>query len=216
MQRSRIVLLGAIASLATFTGTALAVYNTPAKAKTLKVDMVVAYACTAPNASSCLGGSCALIPACTPPVARTNTNPANVTTFGPKGSANATIGVGKGDLKIGIKAGDVLNNGVPANAVSLGSVSGTVIATSGNCAPGLPPQPAPVPGTECTSTNLGPLFSAVFTVPCTAGKCALKTTVNTIVPGTVTIGGLANTQIDGIGLSDPDGDLAFVTGVFIP
>jgi hypothetical protein len=44
----------------------------------------------------------------------------------------------------------------------------------------------------------------------------LKTTVNTIVPGAVSAGGLVNTEIGGIGLTDPDGDVAFTSGLFVP
>jgi hypothetical protein len=212
MRRSKPVALAA--SLVLTAGAAMAAYNTPAKAKKLKVDLSVAYnVCGgSPNASLVFG--MAPLPACTPPVPTTSNNPTNLTTFGPKGAASVQIGVATGDLKIGIKSIDVLNNGVPANSINLTAVSQTVVSTSGNCAMGLG-NPTP-DGTECTSQNIGPLFSAVFPVPCLAGKCALKTSVNTLLPGTITIGGKANTNISGIGLADPDGDLAFTEGIFLP
>ncbi len=196
-------------------GSALAAYNTPSKSKQIKADLVVSYKpCAAPNATQFFAGA-GIITACTPPVPTTNTNPTNVTTFGPKGAANVAIQLGKGDIKVGIKASDVLNNGSPAS-VNLGAVAGSVVATSGSCAPGIPPQAAPVPGTECTSTDISTLFTAILSIPCTAGKCALKTTINTIVPGAITVGSKANTAIGGVGLSDPDGDPAFVQGLFLP
>lgn len=196
-------------------GSALAAYNTPSKSKMIKTDLVVSYApCALPNASQFFAGA-GIIPACNPPVPTTNADPTNVTTFGPKGAANVQIQVGKGDIKVGIKASDVLNNGLPAT-LPLGTVADTVVATSGSCAPGLPPQPLPVAGTECTSTDISSLFTAILSVPCTAGKCALKTTINTIVAGAITLGNKANTQIGGVGLSDPDGDPAFVQGLFLP
>lgn len=202
-------------SLTATIGTASAIYNTPAKAKGIKTDLVVAYQCTAPNATQFFVGA-GIISACTPPFPTTNSNPANVTTFGPKGKATIKVGVANGDIKVGIKALDLLNNGMAANGINLGAKADRVIATSGTCAPGLPPQPAPLPGTECTSTDISPLFSALLSIPCTSGKCQLKTTVNTIVPGAISVGSLANTEIGGIGLTDPDGDVAFTSGLFIP
>jgi hypothetical protein len=185
------------------------------KAKGFKTDLVVAYGCTAPNATQFFVGA-GIIAACMPPVPTTMTNPANVTTFGPKGKASIKVSVATGDIKVGIKAIDILNNGTPANGINLGAAANRVIVTSGNCAPGLPPQAAPVPGSECTSTDISSLFTAIFSIPCTSGKCVLKTTVNTIVPGAVSAGGLVNTEIGGIGLTDPDGDVAFTSGLFVP
>src|SRR5262245_34495479 len=154
MIRVRRLIVGVVAvSVLAVAGTASAVYNTPSKAKAIKTDLVVAYNCTVPNATQFFAGA-GVISSCTPPFATTNTNPANVTTFGIKGAANVQVSVAKGDLKVGIKTADTLNNGVPANAVNLGAKANRVVSTSGNCAPGVPPQPAPVPGTECTSTDI--------------------------------------------------------------
>jgi hypothetical protein len=215
MKLRRLVVLATILSFIS-AGTAPAVYNVPAKAKKIKDDMVVAYnICVAPNATQFFAGT-GIIGACTPPTPTTNTNATNVTTFGIKGAANVQAGVITGDIKIGIKALDILNNGVPANSINLGTSTSRVVATSGNCAPGAPPQPAPVPGTECTSTDLSSLFGAIFSVPCTAGKCQLKTTVNTIIPGAITAGGKINIELAGVSLNDPDGDRAFTVGLFLP
>lgn len=202
------LLVGALAA------PAFATFNVPAKASLLKINLAVAYnVCTSPNATQFQGP--AGLPACTPPVATTTNNPTNVTTFGPKGTAQAVISVVPGDIKIGIKASGVLNNGVPANGINLKAATTSVIATSNNCHTGTPPQ-SPPPNADCTSQNIGPLFSAIFNVPCTNGTCALKSTVNTIIPGAITSGTSANTQISGIGLADPDGDMAFQEGLFIP
>jgi hypothetical protein len=211
---SRVLVFSVILGVTASAGIAFAAYNTPAKAKKLKVDLTVAYDCTAPNATAFFAGAGILV-ACSPPVPVTNTNPANVTTFGIKGAANVQVGVATGDLKVGVKALDVLNNGMPAN-VSLGMSAARVLTTSGTCAPGLPPQPAPVPGTECTSTDIASLFSGLFAVPCVAGKCQLKTSVNTLVPGAITAGGKIVTEIGGISIDDPDGDRAFTQGLLIP
>jgi hypothetical protein len=215
MQLRKLVVVPTVLSVITFAGAASAVYNTPSKAKGIKTDLVVAYSCTAPNATQFFAGA-GVISACTPPPPTTNTNTTNETTFGPKGSANIAVSVGKGDIKVAIKAGDIQNNGVPADAISLGAKADRVVATSGDCAPGVPPQAAPVPGTECSSQDISSLFTAIFSIPCTAGKCQLKTSVNTIVPGALSSGGVVQTEIGGIGLSDPDGDLAFTSGLFIP
>jgi len=213
MSMLRSMLLGGIAVVA-LAASASATFNVPAKASSLKVNLVVAYnVCTSPNATQFQGA--AGLPACTPPVASTTNNPTNVTTFGPKGIAQAVVSVAKGDIKIAIKASGVLNNGVPANAINLKATTTSVVATSNNCHTGTPPQ-SPPPNADCTSEDLGPLFSAVFNVPCTNGTCALKSTVNTIIPGTITSGNSANTEISGIGLADPDGDEAFHEGLFIP
>ena len=216
MKKRRFVVLATTVSMIVSAGTAPAVYNTPAKAKKIKDDMVVAYAvCVAPNATQFYSGA-GIITACTPPVPLTNANGTNITTFGLKGAANIQAGVATGDLKVGIKALDILNNGVPANSINLGSSVSRVVVTGGNCAPGVPPQPAPVPGTDCTSTDLSSLFGGIFSIPCVAGKCQLKTTVNTIIPGAITAGSKTLIEIAGISLTDPDGDRAFTVGLFLP
>jgi hypothetical protein len=214
MRMRNIVTIGSVLALVGTGGLALAAYNVPFKAKKMKMDLAVAYECTAPNATQFFAGA-GIIAACNPPAPATDSNPTNKTTFGPKGAANVSLSVAKGDMKVAVKASDVQNNGVAANSINLGSQATDVIATSSNCAPGTPPQAMPT-GIDCTSQDIGALFSAILAVPCTAGKCQLKTSINTIAPGAITAGGMVNITLGQIGLTDPDGDLAFATGVFIP
>jgi hypothetical protein len=217
MNGSKVVAVAAGLALAGASAMAIAAYNTPAKAKGIKTDLVVAYhVCPGPaNATQFFGN--APLPACTPPNPVTNDNPTNEVTFGPKGSMNVAVALGSGDIKFAFKGADVQNNGSPFTG-NLTAAAKSVISTSNACAAGAPPQPKPAPGAgiDCTSEDLGALFSAVFEVPCTAGKCGLKSSVNTIAPNSVSSGSLANTQISGIGMQDPDGDVAFTSGLFIP
>jgi hypothetical protein len=217
MKGSKMVAVAGGLALAGASALAIAAYNVPVKAKAIKTDMVVAYhVCSgSPNATAFFGN--APLPACMPPNPQTNDNPTNEVTFGPKGSMNIAVALGKGDIKIAVKGADIQNNGAPFDG-SLTAAAASVISTSSSCAAGAPPQPKPAPGAgiDCTSIDLGTLFSAVFAVPCTAGKCGLKSSVNTIAPNSVSTGSVANTQISGIGMQDPDGDLAFTSGLFIP
>lgn len=206
--------VSALATIALAGTTTTVPYPIPKKASGIKLNLVTAYnVCASPNATQFQAGIG--LPACSPPVPTTTNNPLNDVEFGPKGLAQVGVSVSKGDIKIAIKASDIKNNGVAANGINLKATTASVIATSTNCHTGLPPQSPPA-NAYCTSTDLGPLFSAVFSVPCTAGKCALASTVNTIIPGTVMTGSQANTELSGIGLSDPDGDLTFHEGLFLP
>jgi len=204
----RKVLLGAAGvSMLMVAGQAMAAYNTPAKAKGLKLDLAVAYnTCLAPNDTS---GSAPPLPACHPAVPTTNTNGTHKVSYGLKGAANLQVGVATGDIKIGVKSADIDDNGVLiADGQQLGLHLDHAVATTTNCA-------SADPG-GCSTQDLGLLFSNVFKAGCLKGKCTLKTTVNTVTPGQITAGAKVNITISGLGLSDQDGDLAFSEGLFIP
>jgi len=217
MRPSRWLAVAAGLSLAGASAVAIATYNTPLKAKTIKTDLVVAYkTCAAPNATMFFSNT--PLPACTPPSPVTATNATHVVTFGPKGSMNIAASLGSGDIKVAVKGSDIQDNGMPSNS-NLKAAATSVISTVNNCAPGAPPQSPPPPGgaVDCTGQDLSFLFSAVIVVPCAAGKCSLKSSINTIIgPGAISTGTLANTQISGIGMKDGDGDIAFTSGLLIP
>jgi len=217
MLPSRWLAVAASLALAGVSAVAIAAYNTPSKAKTIKTDLVVAYhVCSGPPNATQFFGTTGL-PACTPPSPVTADNGAHVVTFGPKGAMNVAVALGSADIKLAVKGSDIMENGMPSNG-NLKAAAASVITTVDSCAAGAPPQSMPPPGggIDCTSQDLGLFFSAVITVPCVAGKCSLKSSINTIIPGSITGGTLANTAISGIGMKDADGDLAFTSGLFIP
>jgi hypothetical protein len=186
---------------------ALANHNAPLKAKKLKVDLATAYnTCAAPNDTT---GGAPPLPACHPPTLTSSTSGTHVVTFGPKGAANVQAGVATGDINIGVKSADVQDNGVLiADGQQLGLHIDHAVSTSDNCTSG------DVNG--CTTVDLGPLFNNTFKTTCTAGKCTLKTTVNTLTPGQIVAGDRVNITISGLGMNDQDGNLCFAEGLFIP
>src|SRR5215468_412748 len=110
MMKRKLLTLATGLSVATLVGPVLAAYNTPSKAKALKVDLAVAYnACTGtPNDKQ---GTVLPLDACHPPVPTSNNNTTHELSFGPKGAANLTVQVGKGDIKLSLKSADVLDHG---------------------------------------------------------------------------------------------------------
>src|SRR6185369_3870950 len=185
----------------------LAQHNAPLKAKTLKLDLAAAFnACGAPNDTT---NGVPPLPACHPPTPTTNTNTTHEVNFGPKGAANVQVGVTTGDLKIGVKTADIHDNGVLiADGQQLGLHIDHAITTTDACA-SLDPN-------GCTSIDVGPLFNNTFKTTCLKGKCTLKTTVNTLVPGQIVAGDRVNITLSGLGMNDQDGDLCFAEGLFIP
>jgi hypothetical protein len=218
MRLSKWLVVAAGLSLAGGSAVAIAAYNTPSKAKTIKTDMVVAYhVCSGtPNATMFFGTT--PLPGCTPPSPMTADHAAHLVTFGPKGSMNLAVALGSGDIKVAVKGSDIMDNGSPAS-INLKAAASSVISTVNSCAnmAGATSPPAPGTGVDCTGQDLSFLFSAVIGIPCVAGKCSLKSSINTIIgAGAITTGSLANTQISGISVKDPDGDIAFTSGLFIP
>jgi hypothetical protein len=203
----QLLLSAAGLSLLLAAGPALAQHNAPAKAKALKMDLATAFnACTASNDTT--GGSPPL-PACTPPVLTSSTNGTHVVTFGLKGAANVQVGAVTGDIKIGVKSGDIDDNGVLiADNEQLGLHIDHAVTTTDSCVPAV--------AAGCTSIDVGPLFNNTFKTTCLKGKCTLKTTVNTLTPGQIVAGDRVNITLSGIGMNDQDGDLCFSEGLFIP
>jgi hypothetical protein len=187
---------------------ALAQHNAPLKAKALKVVMAVAYnACGASNDSQ---GTTPPLPACHPPTPSTNATSTHKVSFGPKGAGQLQVAVATGDIKLSVKLSDVQDNGVTiADNQLLGLHVDSAISTSSGCASADP--------NGCTTIDLGPLFNNQFKATCLAGKCQLKSTVNTLLgSATITAGDRANITISGVGVNDQDGDVAFREGIFIP
>src|SRR5262245_20375466 len=134
MRPTRWLAVAAGLSLAGASAVAIATYNTPLKAKTIKTDLVVAYkTCAAPNATMFFSNT--PLPACTPPSPVTATNATHVVTFGPKGSMNIAASLGSGDIKVAVKGSDIQDNGMPSNS-NLKAAATSVISTVNNCAPG--------------------------------------------------------------------------------
>jgi hypothetical protein len=207
--RFKVLAIAGGLALAAYASSVLATHNHPLKAKGLKVDLATAY-------NACIGagndtqGTTPPLPACHPPTPSTNTNATHKVTFGPKGAANVQVKVATGDIKLGVKTADIQDNGVTiADGQQLGLHVDTAISTSDACSSGDP--------AGCTSIDLGPLFNNMFKTTCLAGKCTLKSTVNTLL-GTPTImaGDAVNITISGIGINDQDNDVAFREGIFIP
>ncbi len=207
---SRLKLLQITAGLAVLTlaGPVRATHNAPSKAKALKVSLAVAYnTCTASNDSQ---GTMPPLPACHPPVPTTNTHPAHKLSFGPKGVANIAVSVGSGDIKLAVKSADILDNGATiADGQQLGLHLDHAVSTADSCT-SMDPN-------GCSTVDLGPLFNNTFKATCTAGKCTLKSTVNTLLgSATISAGSRVNITVAGLGLNDQDNDLSFTEGLFIP
>src|SRR5262249_22012335 len=189
-------------------GPALAQHNAPAKAKTIKVDLVTAYNACVPLGNDMTTGANPLF-ACHPPVLTSSTHPAHVVTFGPKGAANVQVGASTGDIKIGVKPADIDDNGVLiADGQQLGLHIDHTWTTTDAC---MSADPA-----GCTTIDVGLVFNNTFKTTCLKGKCTLKTTVNTVVAGQIGAGDHVNIQLAGIGMNDQDNDEFAAEGLFIP
>jgi hypothetical protein len=180
---------------------ALAVHPVPQKANKFQALLVVSYApCAVPNT---VHNPSIALPACSPPVV--TSNGPNALHFGPKGKGQAKLVVtGTPDVKIIAKITDVRDSAdMPFNG-SLNSYS-NIIITDSNCSP-------PASGNECT------VFSFPFpvTVTCTNGTCKTTSFANTAVPGSIVAGAQANVALGPLVVNDPDGNPAFVSGLFIP
>jgi hypothetical protein len=172
----------------------------PLKAKLAKVSMVVAYdQCVAPAPDH----RPPVTSSCTSPVASTANNGANVTTFGPDGQLLVQLKTAKGDLKVVAKGKDIVNNG----SSYTGSLNLAVMLRMTDDA------------------NVGPSFTAPgtvvdfgFTVPigCVAGVCKASTTFNALAVGLFAEGEAANVEIVRLQVEDPDGEVAFRPGLFVP
>lgn len=148
------------------------------------------------------------IPACDPPTRTTGYNPANVTTFGPKGSLSLSTTTGYGDFALVVQGRDIWNNGVPFDGSLVLRL--TVRVTDVAC--GMYPYYI----TACSGPDyeLRPISGPIY-VPCKAGRCDLKTTVNELNPGLIAPGDTSGFQFRNIAIVDPDGDIAFRPGLMI-
>lgn len=134
-----------------------ATHNTPVRAKSIKVDFVRAFPdCTTPNATTSNG-----LPACIPVV---EPDPCG---FGPMGYGQMKSIASGVDVRIKGKLKGL--NQACENSVLTFAVD--VNATSDDCG-----------GNACTvSLTLFPITSCVVS----RGECAIDTTVDTVLPGTI-------------------------------
>jgi hypothetical protein len=148
------------------------------------------------------------VPACDPPSRMSGYDPTNVTTLGPKGSLSVSTTTGYGDFALAIQGRDIRNNGVPFDGSLVLRL--TVRITDVGC--GTPPFYI----TACSSPDLElrPV-SGPISIPCTAGRCDLKTTMNELAPGLIVPGDTTGFQYRDITVLDPDGDPAFRPGLMI-
>jgi len=201
MKLKRFVLTLGMCSVLGAASPALAAHPVPKMANKQSVMLVVSYApCTAPNTSH---NPSIAIPGCTPPVL-TSTG-ANALHFGPKGKGQGLLVVtGTPDVKIVAKLLDVRDS---TDAPFEGSIQAysNIQITDGNCAP-------PASGNECTAVS----FPFPVQLTCVKGTCKATTFANVAVPGSVLPGAQANVALGPIIVNDPDGNAAFVSGLFIP
>lgn len=178
----------------------------PSQAVGVRTSLIEAY-------YPCSGGAPPIaqygMPACDPPTRMTGANPANVTTFGPKGSLSLSTTAGYGDFALLVQGRDIQNNGVPfdGSLVLRLTVRVTDVACGNH----------PYYITACTSSidyELRPIVGPIY-IPCKAGRCDLKTTVNELVPGLIAPGDTSGFQFRDIAIVDPDGDTAFRPGLMI-
>lgn len=161
MRRVTLATVLACALVPLTAATALATHNEPQKAKLLKGNFVTAYEeCTVPNTITDSFG----LPACVPAV---RSDP--ICGFGPKGQGKAIAKVTKtGDIAIKMKLKG-LDAGCIGETLTLHA---SLRVTSDDCG-----------GASCsvvTLNNFGPLASCVVDPK---GKCQIKTTINTQIPG---------------------------------
>lgn len=156
--------------------------------------------------------------------------------FGPKGKMDARLGVkgsaaaGNEDITVQVKGIDILDGPNPYTG-DLGGTAGIRITDRANG-----PHPAfapggPVAGATATATVKDIPFPVPAPGACVAGKCQLKTTVNTIASGAVLSGENATiaigytappgaegplTIVSGPQATDGGGQQAFVSGLYVP
>jgi len=182
--------LGMIVAGVCLTATmALGTDGEPAKAGGFKSDMVNAYpACTTPTETT--GGSIPLpaCPAVDPPLC----------TFGDKGKAKAAAKA-KTDVAIQVQLQGLEN-----------CVDGTVLqafanftASTNDC----------TVSARCNTVQASNLVLGTCTVA--KGKCKIKTTVNTTIPGAITPGNNTAIAITGVGVTTGTSAVA-VAGVLVP
>jgi hypothetical protein len=178
---------------------ALAAHNHPSKANKFLSLYVQSYdQCTSPSTTH---NAPLAFSACTPVQSGT-------LTFGVKGSGQ-TKGVVKlnsskqaTDVQLIAKAGDV-RSGTNTGPLFTGNltISAVIRSTDHYCV---------TPG-ECTLIDVP--FPVGF--PCTAGKCAAKTTANAVLAGAVVPGKQANVELQQLQIFN-GGELEFVEGIWLP
>jgi len=162
--------------------------------------MVVAYdQCTSPASTH----RPPLGPSCTPPVASSANNGSNVTTFGPDGQLQVQLKMAKGDVKVVAKGKDIVNNGTSYTG-SLNLIA--IIRLTDNANVG------------ASYTTPGTVLDFSFGVPigCVDGVCKASTTFNAIAAGLFAEGEASNIEIVRLDVEDPDGEVAFRPGLFVP
>jgi hypothetical protein len=85
------------------------------------------------------------------------------------------------------------------------TLASTLRITDHGCLPPIFPNP-------CTVQD----FVLLVPITCTAGACAVSTSVNTLTPGAITALDEMNVEVGQVTVQDPDGDDAFRQGVFVP
>ena len=137
-------------------------------------------------------------PACDPVVASDN-----VCQFGSAGKGSGKVQAkAKDDIAIAVKLGGLTDtcNGESLCAVASVRTSQNGCLSSGDCS-------------TVTQENL-PLGVACCTVD--KGKCKIKTTVNTALPGALVTGNLAEFTLGEVGLQRSGGGYAFRAGLLLP
>jgi hypothetical protein len=201
MKLQRLVLaFGICAALGAVTP-ALATHNHPKTANKHIALLVTSYVpCTLPDTAH---NPSIAIPGCTG--VTPTSNGANALHFGPKGKGQGLLVVtGTPDVKIVAKISDVRDSADQPFNGSLLSYSSIQI-TDHNCAP-------VASGNMCTDVS----FPFPVTLTCVNGTCKATTFANTAVPGSILPGAQANVGLGPLTVNDPDGNAAFVAGLFIP
>jgi hypothetical protein len=179
----------------------------PKQAKQIKVNFVTAYQPCATGPLQHRPPILDVLQSCAPALTTIN-NPLHQITFGPSGSAMALVKVVNGDVQIKFKAKHVLDNGTPFGGVLVADV---VLRVSDHaCGP-------PTYTTPCTVADVD-LSSPVqlIKIGCTAGTCNGTFLINTLVPGLIAVGDEGNVELSQFVIKDPDGDVCFRQGLFLP
>ena len=195
---SKYWVLAVVGGIGLAASSAFAGHNEPKKAASIKGELLTAYeACTAPNDT--INGSALALPACHPAVRSDPT-------------CGFVAGIGSGKFSAKAKAGDIFLtaslSGLDAacNGETL-QVTADLRVTGDNCVSADPDG--------CTVSELTNFPVPGVTCVVAAGKCTIKTSVNTALPGLLASGTHRGIGLGAISLSH-GAARAFQGGLLIP
>lgn len=178
-------------SVALMASVALATHAEPSKAGAFKGELVQAYvACTVSNDVTSNG-----FPACVPATQE------HACKFGPKGKGSLASQNKKTDISLAAKMQglDDLCDGLTLQ------IRATPRATADDC----------TAGAACTVVDLPDFPLASCVVDAVKNSCSIKSSVNTVLPGTILPGKKLGIQLLNVNVGS-GGTRVFDTGIFVP